>query len=272
MVLGGKVLVVDVDLSVDKTNVLQPNIKVSNVKTSYAMSNAVSGSASNSGNSTSLDALLYGTIEKFYTEVQKPECVRDSEEAARSGATILEQLRYLVMLDKLAARQEDGGLRWFADVDQLCPVLENFAKSEGEAIALYVLSFDYFSLILKTTQIAVRHACTTGHLSPSLSCTTSSLLDFTFYIFLNLRVTACLSVTHETESRISPIPGEPKLTSIGYFLVCSSFMARSPPERCHHCNPLLSPNDRYPTFPCFRVHAHFYSTPHVFTCTTRLRV
>jgi hypothetical protein len=135
VVLGGKVLVVDVDLSVDNTDPLQPNTKVSNVKTSYAVSNAMPGSSSNSGNSTSLDALLYGTMEKFFIEVQKAEGARKSEEAARLGANILEQLRYLVMLDRLAARAEDGGLRWFADVDQLCPVLEGFAKSEGAAVA-----------------------------------------------------------------------------------------------------------------------------------------
>jgi Mediator of RNA polymerase II transcription subunit 1 len=136
VVLGGKVLVVDVDLSVDKTDALQPNVQVSSVKTSYAVSNASSGSTSDAGNSTSLDALLHGTIERFYVEVQKAESIRNSEDAARFGMNILEQLRYLVMLDKLAAGKEDGGLRWFADVDQLCPILEGFAKSEADAVAL----------------------------------------------------------------------------------------------------------------------------------------
>ncbi|KAF8230172.1 hypothetical protein L208DRAFT_1283223 [Tricholoma matsutake] len=139
VVLGGKVLVVDVDLTVDRTNTLKPNVKVSNVKTSYAISNAMSGSTSNAGNSTSLDGLLYGTIERFYIEVQKAEGVRNSEEVARFGANILEQLRYLVMLDRLAAGKADGGLRWFADVDQFCPTLERFAKSEGEVVASSLL-------------------------------------------------------------------------------------------------------------------------------------
>lgn len=143
VVLGGKVLVVDVDLTVDRTNTLKPNVKVSNVKTSYAISNAMSGSTSNAGNSTSLDGLLYGTIERFYIEVQKAEGVRNSEEVARFGANILEQLRYLVMLDRLAAGKADGGLRWFADVDQFCPTLERFAKSEGEVVASYVLYFQF---------------------------------------------------------------------------------------------------------------------------------
>jgi hypothetical protein len=160
VVLGGKVLVVDVDLSVDKMDALQPNVKVSNVKTSYAISNT-SGSTSGAGNSTSLDALLHGTIERFYVEVQKAEGIRNSEDAARFGANILEQLRYLVMLDRLAAGKEDGGLRWFADVDQLCPILEGFAKSEADVVASYVLFFQFLYSLLMTTQIVVRHPCTT---------------------------------------------------------------------------------------------------------------
>jgi hypothetical protein len=160
VVLGGKVLVVDVDLSVDKTDPLQPNTKVSNVKTSYAVPNAMPGASSSSGNSTSLDALLYGTIEKFFIEVQKAEGARKSEEAARLGANILEQLRYLVMLDRLAARGEDGGLRWFADVDQLCPVLEGFAKSEGAAVASCVFPFVVLPLLclLGSRSLSVAHA------------------------------------------------------------------------------------------------------------------
>ncbi|KAF8070318.1 hypothetical protein FPV67DRAFT_1755245, partial [Lyophyllum atratum] len=134
VVLGGKVLVIDVDFSVDKNDPLKPRITVSNVKTSYAIANS-EGSTSNSAGSLSLDAFLRASIETFCVEVQKPEDVRNLEEAARLGTIILEQLRYLVMLDRLAARKEDGGLRWFVDLDELCPVLEAFAKSEAEVVA-----------------------------------------------------------------------------------------------------------------------------------------
>lgn len=136
VVLGGKVLVVDVDFSLDETNP-EPKIKVSSVKTSYAISNSGSGT-SNTGGSISLDAFLKESIQSFCSEVRKPEAHRNLEEAARLGTVILDQLRYLVMLDQLAARKEDNGLKWFADVDQLCPILEGFAKSEAESIASYV--------------------------------------------------------------------------------------------------------------------------------------
>lgn len=137
VVLGGKVLVVDVDFSVDETNLPESKITVSSVKTSYAISNSGSGS-SNTGGSISLDAFLKESIQNFCSEVRKPEAYRNLEEAARLGTVILDQLRYLVMLDQLAARKEDNGLKWFTDVDQLCPILEGFAKSEAEIIASYV--------------------------------------------------------------------------------------------------------------------------------------
>lgn len=233
VVLGGKVLVVDVDLSVDKTDALQPKVKVSNVKTSYAVSNAVSGATTSAGNSTSLDALLYGTIEKFYVEVQKAEDIRNSEEAARFGANTLEQLHYLVMLDRLAARKEDGGLRWFADIDQLCPILEGFAKSEGGVVASYVLFSQSLYPMLMRAQIVGRHACTTRHISPTLSCVAPSLSDFSLYIILDLHVAACIFVPSQTEHRAILIPRKPAFASIRHFTNRSSFLAYPSPERCH---------------------------------------
>ncbi|RDB24907.1 hypothetical protein Hypma_008046 [Hypsizygus marmoreus] len=135
LVLGGKVLVVDVDFSIDRTDPLKPILQVFSVKTSYANSNGIEGSASNSNGSISLSAFLHESFRNFCVEAQKPEDVRSLEEAARLGKVISEQLQYLVMLDTLAARKEDGGLRWFVDVDALCPALENFARIEAESVA-----------------------------------------------------------------------------------------------------------------------------------------
>jgi hypothetical protein len=137
LALGGKVLVVDVDCSIDKTQPLHPVIHVAAVKTSYAVPNESSGS-SNTDGSPSLDAFLKESIEKFFVEVQKDEDLQNPLEAASLGSLILEYLRYLVMLDRLAERKSDGGIRWFVDIDQLCSILETFAKSEGEVVASYV--------------------------------------------------------------------------------------------------------------------------------------
>ncbi|KAG6811992.1 hypothetical protein H0H92_004957 [Tricholoma furcatifolium] len=134
VVLGGKVLVVDVDFSLSTTDPNKPTLTVSSVKTSFAITNA-DGTTSNSGGSPLLDAFVCGSIQKFCSEVQKAEEVRNHEEAAKLGAAVAEHLQYLVMLDKLAARKDDGGLQWFTALDSLCPTLEAFATSEAEVVA-----------------------------------------------------------------------------------------------------------------------------------------
>ncbi|KAG6866629.1 hypothetical protein C0991_000739 [Blastosporella zonata] len=134
VVLGGKVVVVDVDFSIDAVDPDKPRITVSSVKTSYAITSS-DGTTSNSGGSASLDGFLRDSIANFCDEVQKPEDIRNLDKAARLGVTVTEQLQYLVMLDKLAARRDDGGLRWFTGLDTLCPILEAFATSEAEVVA-----------------------------------------------------------------------------------------------------------------------------------------
>ncbi|KAF7362076.1 hypothetical protein MVEN_00553200 [Mycena venus] len=135
MLLAGTVLVMEVEFSVNREEPLNPKLDVASVKTSYAIPNSESGLTSNTDGSISLDAFLAGTIQKFCTELKKSEETRDPREVARLGVAVLDQLRYLVMLDRLAARKDDGGVRWFVDIDQLCSILETFSKSEAEAVA-----------------------------------------------------------------------------------------------------------------------------------------
>lgn len=135
MLLAGTVLVMEVDFSVNREEPLNPKLDVASVKTSYAMPNSDSGVTSNTDGSVSLDAFLTGSIQKFCSELKKPEATRDPRKIAKLGVAVLDQLRYLVMLDKLASRKDDGGVKWFVDIDQLCPILENFSKSEAEAVA-----------------------------------------------------------------------------------------------------------------------------------------
>ncbi|KAJ4468289.1 hypothetical protein J3R30DRAFT_1695143 [Lentinula aciculospora] len=132
-VFGGKVLVVDLELSIDRADPSNSKILVSKVKTSYAISTP---DATTMDGSLSLDAFLKDTFQSFFKEVQKSDEHRDPVKAAKLGSIILDHFRYLVMLDRLAERKEDGGVRWFVDVDQLCTVVEAFAKSEAEAVAL----------------------------------------------------------------------------------------------------------------------------------------
>lgn len=136
ILLAGTVLVMEVEFSVNREEPLNPKLDVASVKTSYAIPNSDSGVTSNTDGSMSLDAFLAGMIQRFCAELKKPEEVRDPRQIAKLGrVAVLEQLRYLVMLDRLAARKEDGGVRWFVDIDQLCSILEGFSKSEAEAVA-----------------------------------------------------------------------------------------------------------------------------------------
>lgn len=139
LVLGGKVLVIDVDFSIDKTNPLQPKLHVVRAKTAFAIPSNTTGS---------LDTFLAESIQEFCSEVQKPQDVRSPEIAAKLGGAVVDQLKYLVHLDKLAARQQDGGVRWFVDIDQLCPTLEQFAKEESEMVASWVVLSCSFRVLM----------------------------------------------------------------------------------------------------------------------------
>lgn len=131
VVLGGKVLVVDVDFVIEHSDPLNPTLRVSSVKTSNAL---LSGNA-NSTTSTLTDAFLADSIEKYCIEMQKREQSRNLERASRLRNNVLDHLRYMVVLDGLANRKEYGGLRWFTDIDEICPTLNGLAKSEAEVIA-----------------------------------------------------------------------------------------------------------------------------------------
>jgi len=134
-VFGGKVIVIDVDLLVDRNDPSNPSVVVSNVKTSYAISPEPDSSMSGS---VSLDAFLKISFQDYLTKVQLPEELRNPLETAQLASIIVEHLHYLVMLDKLAEQKEDGGVRWFVDINDLCNVVENFSKSEAQIIASYV--------------------------------------------------------------------------------------------------------------------------------------
>jgi len=135
VMLGGKVLVVDVDFSISMENPSRPRAHVASVKTSYATSEEASGNSSNTKGSISLDAFLAERLQKYCDEVQKPEDERDAVRAGKLAANFQQQLKYLVMLDKLAEMKDGARAAWFVDTDKLCPKVEEFAKAEAEAVA-----------------------------------------------------------------------------------------------------------------------------------------
>ncbi|KZT08418.1 uncharacterized protein LAESUDRAFT_697349 [Laetiporus sulphureus 93-53] len=131
VVLGGKVLVIDIELSVDRSDSDNPKVSLATLKTSYAILN---GAATQQG-SLSLDGFLAMRIGDFLTEVQKEADERDSVEAARLGRLFAEHMMYLMQLDQLATNEGANGLRWFSDMDALALETERFATQEAEVIS-----------------------------------------------------------------------------------------------------------------------------------------
>ncbi|TFK53452.1 hypothetical protein OE88DRAFT_1626688 [Heliocybe sulcata] len=134
LVMGGKVLVVDVEVSLDRTFPEDPVMRLSNVKTSYAVPSASAG-ASNAVGSTTLDVFLTEIIKRFLDEAQKPEEKQDCAETARLGKAVASSLQYLMSLDALAAMEGDSGLRWFGEVDRLASTVNGLTKSEAIAVS-----------------------------------------------------------------------------------------------------------------------------------------
>ena len=132
VVLGGKVLVVDIIFAVDRTDPVKPVIDVSSLKTAYAIPNSTADSST--GNSISMDGFLAGALRAFLKEVQKEDAVRDNVEAARIGSVLSDHLSYLMKLDHLALSEGDGGLRWFTVIDRMAVDVENLASREANIL------------------------------------------------------------------------------------------------------------------------------------------
>lgn len=139
-VLGGKVLVIDIEFSVDRTLPGNSKVSLSSLKTSYAVPNDASAEGvakPNTEGSTSLDALLALSLGSFLNEVQKETDLLDAMDAERLGKNVADHMKYLMMLDTVAASkdEESGGMRWFVDIDEIGSIMEKFACREADAIA-----------------------------------------------------------------------------------------------------------------------------------------
>lgn len=135
VLMGGKVLVIDIDFATHRGDD-PPKLEVVNVKTSNALlAGNSSSNTSSSSTSALLDSFLLDGIRAYCAEMQKDEDLRDSQRAAALRRRMVEHLKYLVLLDGLASHEDGGGIRWFTDVDELCPVLTELAKSEAQAVA-----------------------------------------------------------------------------------------------------------------------------------------
>lgn len=128
LVFGGKVVVLDIECTTG------PHFELEHVNVSYAFNNE-SGSGS-----PKLCAHLLQSFRRFVHEVQKPQDQLNPVQAAQMGRKVLGQLKFLVLLDKLASSppESGGGIRWFTETDELGSGLNKFAVSEALEVAKYV--------------------------------------------------------------------------------------------------------------------------------------
>ncbi|THH20790.1 hypothetical protein EW146_g649 [Bondarzewia mesenterica] len=142
LVLGGKVLVLDVEFA------LQPFVDIVGVRTSYAVPNGAPGGTAKG--SVSLDGFLTDVLSAWVREVQRLAQKQVNATAgieagtgvngvdattAALGKEVLKSFGYLMRLDQLASIEGDPGIRWFSDIDALGASLEGFAKVEAQAVA-----------------------------------------------------------------------------------------------------------------------------------------
>ena len=131
LILGGKVLVVDIELSVDRSDETHPKLSVIALKTSYA--SPVSGPTTEG--SVSMNGFLMDYIREFITEAHKPLGEQDTKKAGKLIRGFLAHMQYLMKLDGMATQEGEGGLRWLNDIDVLALTAEGRAKTESQSIA-----------------------------------------------------------------------------------------------------------------------------------------
>ncbi|RPD73523.1 hypothetical protein L226DRAFT_101651 [Lentinus tigrinus ALCF2SS1-7] len=194
VVMGGKVLVVDIIFAVDRTDPVNPVIDVSSLKTAYAIPNSTADSST--GNSISMDGFLAGAIRAFLKEVQKDDAIRDNVEAARIGSLLSDYFSYLMKLDHLALSEGDGGLRWFTVIDRMAIDVENLASREANV------------LIKGTTVAPLDVFLMRAHALPLPYLTTPSI---SFLTYLSPLAYLKLLRTSPAAGRAAPTPHLPSL-------------------------------------------------------------
>jgi hypothetical protein len=139
MVLGGQVLVVDIEFHLYSAQE-NPRVELASLKTTHATSSDPSSSTSTKGRSSihhTPDLLLFTSLKDYLEECQKPAPQQDGVRARKLGSNFRKHLQYLVQIDKLVASLKDGdplkadGSSWFDQVGLLGEILEDHARREA---------------------------------------------------------------------------------------------------------------------------------------------
>lgn len=127
VVLGGKLLVIDIDFAI-----AVPYMEVITLKTSWAVANSHSSVPATTEGSPLLDAFLKRCIDAYLEEIQGRQ---EPLEVERRGRVVSEQLTYLMMLDKLAAEEGGAGVKRLKEMERIAGIAEEVAKGEITGVA-----------------------------------------------------------------------------------------------------------------------------------------
>ena len=139
MMLGGKMLVLDVDFAVKRFPLDQVGIRVAGVKTSHALPSDTTTNAIAVG-SGGLDDLIKSTWNHYLDEIQRGDgdgdaAAESSMRAAQLRQDIQRQMQYLLKLDALAVLEGDTGIRWFNDVGNMNETAQRLVSAEARVVA-----------------------------------------------------------------------------------------------------------------------------------------
>lgn len=137
--LAGKILVLDIDIAIDRTLPDTPGTSIAGVKTSYAVTSGSDGPSTKSG-SLSLAGFVSDGLKAYLKEVQQGGEERDVLVVEALGLRLRQSLEYLTRLDELSAAEGDTGLRWFTTMDELALLAEGHAAKEARQAARYILN------------------------------------------------------------------------------------------------------------------------------------
>jgi hypothetical protein len=132
LILGGKVLVVDIELAVDRSR--RGASQAVRNRSQDLICLVAAGGATTEG-SVSMNGFLMDCIREFIEEAHKPLGEQDTKKAGKLIREFLAHMQYLMKLDGMATQEGDGGLRWFNSIDGLALTAEGRAKSEAQSIA-----------------------------------------------------------------------------------------------------------------------------------------
>ncbi|GJJ06302.1 hypothetical protein Clacol_000493 [Clathrus columnatus] len=135
LILSGKILVLDIDIKVYHN----PNIHLEMVSLkstqAFPLDAAAATAPSLPTSGSFIDDFILKTFREYLVEIQKDSKDINVEHISKLCRSLKRDLHHLMKLDNLAQRIQEGGSRWFTEVDDLSSVAKQLAPKEAVTVA-----------------------------------------------------------------------------------------------------------------------------------------